>query len=157
MIRIRPAEPDDVSLIFSLVRKLARYERAPDAVTGTEQLLAAGLFGEQPAAEAVLADVGEHVAGFALFYPTFSTWECSAGIWLEDLYVEPEHRRSGVGEALLIHVARLTVQRGGARLEWAALDWNAPALRFYEKLGAARLDEWRLHRLEGGSLARLAG
>ncbi len=143
-------------LLFKLIRKLAEYEREPAGVTGDEQMLAAGLFGAKPAAEAVIAEVGGKTAGFALFHPTFSTWECNAGIWLEDLYVEEELRRSGVGEALLVHLARLAVERGAARLEWAALDWNTPALRFYEKLGAQRQDTWLMHRLEGASLAGLA-
>jgi len=96
-------------------------------------------------------------AGFALFHSTFSTWESRPGIWLEDLWVPPVHRRSGVGVALLAHLAEITVARGYARLEWAALDWNEPALNFYDKIGARRLDDWILHRLDGAGLARIAG
>ena len=143
-------------LLFSLVSELADYELAPHAVAGTEELLDAGLFGEHPLAEAIVAELDREPVGFALFHGSFSTWECKPGIWLEDLYVRPTQRRSGVGRALLARVAAIAVQRGCARLEWAALDWNTPALDFYEKLGAQRLEEWRLHRLDGAALARVA-
>ena len=96
-------------------------------------------------------------AGFAVFHSTFSTWECRPGIWLEDLYIPPAGRRVGVGGALLAHLATITLARGYSRLEWAALDWNTPALDFYDKLGAARLDDWKIHRLDGDSLAQVAG
>jgi GNAT superfamily N-acetyltransferase len=155
--RIRDAEVADVPLIHSLIRELAEYERAPEKVTGTEAMLAESLFGPRPWAEAVIAERGQELpVGFALFHSTFSTWECRPGLWLEDLYVPPEHRRGGVGEALLRHVARLAVERGGTRLEWAALDWNTPALDFYAKLGAEQLVEWRMHRLDGDALRRVA-
>ena len=154
---IRPAEPADVELIFSLIVELAEYERAPEKVTGTPELLRAALFGrEQPDAEALIAEIDGRPVAFALFRGSFSTWECRAGIWLEDLYVPPEHRRSGVGAALLARVAAIAVERGCARLEWAALDWNALALGFYERLGAERLDEWVVHRLDGEALERIA-
>lgn len=155
-IGIRPAEPGDVELIFGWIAELASYERAPEQVRGNPRLLAQALFGSRPSAEALLAELGGEPAGFALFHGSFSTWECRPGIWLEDLYVPPARRRAGVGHALLGHLARVAVDRGCARLEWAALDWNAPALEFYEKLGAARLSEWRLHRLDGDSLERVA-
>ena len=155
-MRIRPAQPSDVDLIFSLITELAEYERAPEQVTGTPELLREALFGERPSAEAVIAELDGQPAGFALFHGTFSTWECRPGLWLEDLYVPPEHRRAGVGGALLAHVAALAVQRGCARLEWAALDWNAPALDFYAKLDAKRLDEWVMHRLDGQALHGVA-
>ena len=96
-------------------------------------------------------------SGFAVFHGTFSTWECRPGIWLEDLYVPPVHRRAGVGAALLAHLARVTLERGYTRLQLAALDWNQLALGFYEKLGATRLDEWKIHRLDGDALALVAG
>jgi GNAT superfamily N-acetyltransferase len=156
-VSIRPATPDDVELIHGQIVALAEYERAPDAVTGTPQMLASALFGPRPVAEAVIAEVDGESAGFALFHGTFSTWQCSAGLWLEDLYVDPAFRRAGVGGALVRHVAALAVKRGCARLEWTALDWNVPALRFYERLGASVLREWLLHRLEGEALARVAG
>jgi GNAT superfamily N-acetyltransferase len=136
---------------------LAEYERAPEKVTGTPALLARALFGPEPSAEALIAELDEAPVGFALFHGSFSTWECRPGIWLEDLYVPPEHRRSGVGAALLSEVAAIAVERGCARLEWAALDWNTPALDFYEKLGSTRLGEWVMHRLDGEALERVAG
>jgi GNAT superfamily N-acetyltransferase len=156
-VRIRGAKPDDVELIHSLIVELATYERAPEQVTGTPEMLADSLFGEHPAAEALIAERDGVAVGFALFHGTFSTWECRSGIWLEDLYVSPAHRRAGVGALLLSHLARLTVARGCARLEWNALDWNEPALDFYRRMGAARLSDWELHRLDGDGLRRVAG
>jgi GNAT superfamily N-acetyltransferase len=155
-IAIRPAEPADVGLIFSLIVELAEYERAPEQVTGNAELLADALFGDQPSAEALIAELDSEPVGFALFHGSFSTWEARPGLWLEDLYVPPEHRRSGVGAELLARVAEIAVERGCARLEWAALDWNTPALDFYEKLGAERLGEWVMHRLDGEALLRVA-
>lgn len=145
-----------MALIFSLILELAAYERAPEQVKGDERLLAEALFGHKPAAEALIAELGGDPVGFALYYATFSTWECRPGIWLEDLYVPPEHRRAGVGQALLSQLAAVAVERGCTRLEWSALDWNAPALDFYAKLGATRLDQWRVHRLDGDALSRVA-
>jgi GNAT superfamily N-acetyltransferase len=161
-VRIRDARRDDVALIFGWIVELAEYERAREQVTGTPALLEEALFGTAPTAEAVIAETRENPsawqpAGFALFHPTFSTWESRPGIWLEDLYVPPVHRRAGVGAELLAHLAKITVARGYARLEWAALDWNEPALNFYEKIGALRLDDWVLHRLDGARLARVTG
>ena len=173
-LTIRDARRDDVGLIFGWILELAEYEHGRDQVAGTAELLEDALFGPAPSAEAVIAEArsdperdsvyptGEfevvwRPAGFALFHQTFSTWECRPGIWLEDLYVPPAHRRSGVGGALLAHIAKITLARGHTRLEWAALDWNEPALRFYAKVGAARLDEWVLHRLDGATLDRVAG
>jgi GNAT superfamily N-acetyltransferase len=153
---IRPARPDDVGLIFSLIVELAEYERAPEQVRGTPELLREALFGSERSAEALVAELDGQPVGFALFHGTFSTWECRPGIWLEDLYVPPAHRRSGVGLALLRAVAFVAVQRNCARLEWTALDWNEPALRFYAKLGSERLDEWVLHRIDGPALAEFA-
>jgi GNAT superfamily N-acetyltransferase len=155
-LQIRAAQPDDVKLIFSLIVELAEYERAPEQVTGTPSLLAEALFGPSPSAEALIAARAGEPVGFALFHGSFSTWECRPGIWLEDLYVPPEHRRGGVGRALLAELAAIAVARGCARLEWAALDWNAPALDFYAGLGAGRLDEWRMHRLDGEALRAVA-
>jgi GNAT superfamily N-acetyltransferase len=153
---VRAAAPDDVALIHSLIVELAEYERAPDQVTGTPEMLHASLFGEHPPAEALIAELDAEPAGFALFHGTFSTWECRAGMWLEDLYVRPRIRRGGVGAALLRRVAAVAVERGCARLEWHALDWNDPALSFYERIGATRLSEWELHRLSGEALRRVA-
>jgi GNAT superfamily N-acetyltransferase len=155
-LRIRPAEPPDVELIFSLVVELAEYERARERVAGTPELLAAALFGQDPLAEAVIADLDGEPAGFALWFRTFSTWLCLPGLWLEDLYVSPQHRRSDVGRVLLAHVAGVAVKNGYGRMEWSALDWNTPALEFYAGLGAERLEEWQIHRLEGDALVWLA-
>jgi GNAT superfamily N-acetyltransferase len=155
-VSIRAAAPADVPLIFSLVVELAEYERAPEQVTGTPELLAEALFGARPSAEALVAECDDQPVGFALFHGSFSTWECRPGIWLEDLYVPPAHRRSGIGRALLREVASIAVARGCARLEWAALDWNTPALDFYRQLGATRLEEWLMHRLDGADLERVA-
>jgi GNAT superfamily N-acetyltransferase len=173
-VSIRDARRDDVGLIFSWIVELAEYERARDHVTGSPELLEHALFGPRASAEAVIAEApvvpgqaADHdspptetvrePAGFALFHGTFSTWECRPGIWLEDLYVPPAHRRSGVGGALISHLAKITLARGCTRLQWAALDWNTPALDFYVKIGAGRLEEWKLHRLDGSALARVAG
>jgi GNAT superfamily N-acetyltransferase len=162
-VSIRAAEPADVPLLFSLIVELAEYERARAEVVGSEELLEAALFGPQPVAEAVVAELADPglaeptPAGFAIFYTTFSTWLCLPGIWLEDLYVMSSRRRAGVGRALLSHVARTAVERGCGRLEWSALNWNAPALRFYEQLGATICEEWQIHRLQGDGLRTLAG
>ena len=161
-LRIRDARREDVGLIYGWIVELAEYERARDQVRGTPDMLEESLFGARPSAEALIAEARAdgavwQPAGFAVFYPTFSTWECGPGIWLEDLYIPPAGRRAGVGGALLAHLAGIAVARGYTRLEWAALDWNVPALDFYDKIGAARLDEWTLHRLDGEALARVAG
>jgi GNAT superfamily N-acetyltransferase len=155
-LTIRAAERQDVPLVFTLIGELAEYERLSNQVRGSPELLADGLFGADAAAEAVIAELDSEPVGFALYYRTFSTFECRPGIWLEDLFVRPEHRRAGVGRALLAHLARLAVQRSCARLEWAALDWNAPALGFYDTLDARLLDDWRMLRLDGAALERLA-
>jgi GNAT superfamily N-acetyltransferase len=155
-VRIRAATPADVEQIHAFIVELAEYERSPEHVTGTPDLLMSELFGPHPSAEALIAELDDVTAGFAIFYGTFSTWECRPGLWLEDLYVPQRFRRAGIGRALLQHLAALTVERGCARLEWSALDWNEPALAFYEMLGATRLSEWELHRLDGEALKRVA-
>lgn len=155
-VELRPAHEQDVDLIHALIVALAEYEREPGAVVGTPAMLRRWLFGDAPAAEAVIAEVDGAPAGFAIFHGTFSTWECAPGIWLEDLFVLPEQRRHGVGQLLLAHVARVAVERGCARLGWAALDWNELALGFYRKLGADVLDEWKMHRLSGDALRAVA-
>lgn len=155
-VAVRPAATGDVELIHSLIVELAAYERAPEQVTGTPELLEPALFGPHPSAEALIGEVDGEPAGFALFHGTFSTWECRPGVWLEDLYVRPEHRRAGVGLLLMRAVAREAVKRGCARLEWNVLDWNEPALEFYARAGASRLSEWELHRLDGDELAQFA-
>ncbi len=155
-ITIRPAEPRDVEFILDLIKQLAEYERAGDQVRGNPELLAAALFGERPSAEALIAERDATAIGFALFHGTFSTWECRPGLWLEDLFVPPEHRRGGVGGALLAAVAAVALERGCTRLGWAALDWNTLALDFYARLNAQRLEEWVMHRLDGARLEAVA-
>jgi GNAT superfamily N-acetyltransferase len=155
MTRIRPAERADVPAILGLIRELAEYERLADMAVGTEEQLERHLFGDRPAAEAVVAETDGEPAGFALFFTTFSTFLCRPGIWLEDLFVRPEHRRAGVGRALLEHLAAIAVRRGCGRMEWSALDWNEPALDFYAGLGARPVEGWTVHRLEGDALRSL--
>ena len=154
---VRAAREQDVGLLLELIRELAEYEQLEHELTGTQELLGRALFGERPAAEALIAECGSQVAGYALFFPTFSTFLTIQGVWLEDLFVRPAHRRSGVGKALLRAVAAHARERGGERLEWAALDWNELALGFYRGIGAQRKDEWITHSLIGEPLRRLAG
>ena len=154
-IRIREAHEGDVSLILAFVRELAEYERSLDKVVATEENLRDALFGERKVAEAVIAYVGDEAAGVALFFHNFSTWTGLSGLYLEDLYVRPEMRGRGVGRALLVHLARLARERGCARFEWAVLDWNEPAIRFYKNLGAAPSEGWTLYRMTGDALERL--
>jgi len=155
-VLIRPAEPTDVPVIADLIRGLARFEKLEDQVALTEELLTAGLFGPRPYAESILADVEGHPAGFALFFHNFSTFLARPGLYLEDLFVLPEHRGLGIGRALLTHLARLAVERGCGRMEWAVLDWNKEAISFYERLGARANSEWTTYRLTGEALHRLA-
>jgi GNAT superfamily N-acetyltransferase len=154
---IRAATPDDVPTILQLVRELAEYEREPDAVVATEAMLARALFDPHPAAEAVIAEVAGEPRGFALFFHNFSTWTGRRGLYLEDLYVTPDARGQGLGKALLAHLAGLAIDRGCARFEWAVLDWNAPAISFYNSVGADSMNEWTVRRVSGDALARLAG
>ncbi|HXA55146.1 MAG TPA: GNAT family N-acetyltransferase [Solirubrobacteraceae bacterium] len=144
--------------LLAMFAELAEYERLTHEMKATEKQLADALFGAHPAAEALIAERGDPPAtvGYALFFPTFSSFLASSGLWLEDLYVRPARRRAGVGRALLAAVAARLRERGGERLEWAALDWNSPALRFYEGLGARTMTEWITHRLTGKHLDRLA-
>jgi GNAT superfamily N-acetyltransferase len=153
---IRPATREDVPLLLELFGELADYEGMRDELTATEEQLAGALFGERPAATAVIAELGAETAGYALFFPTFSSFLARPGIWLEDLFVRPAHRGSGVGRALLSALAARVTDSGGARLEWCALDWNELALGFYRSLGAQTMDTWITHRLTGEDLARIA-
>ncbi len=155
-LRIRPATPADVPVILELIRDLAAYERAPSEVTATEEQLLQVLFGEKPVAEVLLAFEGNTSVGFAVFFHNFSTWLGRAGLYLEDLFVRPEHRGKGYGRALLVDLARIARDRGCGRMEWAVLDWNDPAIEFYKKLGASSLDEWKIFRLTHEGIARLA-
>ncbi|WP_223250194.1 GNAT family N-acetyltransferase [Marilutibacter maris] len=153
---LRPAVRADVALILALIRELAEYEREPDAVLATEALLEAQLFGAQPAAEVMIAEADGQPAGFALFFHNFSTWQGRRGLYLEDLFVRPQFRGRGVGHALIAYLARLAVQRDCARFEWSVLDWNAPAIGFYRRIGAVGMDGWTVQRIDGEALRRLA-
>jgi GNAT superfamily N-acetyltransferase len=155
-VSLRPAGPADVHFIAELIRGLARFEKLEHEVELTDDLLAAGLFGPRPYAEAVLAEVEGQPVGFALFFHNFSTFLARPGMYLEDLFVLPEHRGQGIGRALLVHLARLAVERGCGRLEWSVLDWNREAISFYERLGAVAMSEWTTYRLTGEALDRLA-
>jgi GNAT superfamily N-acetyltransferase len=157
---IRLARPDDVPTILALIRELAAYEREPDAVVATEAGLDAALFGDRPALFGLIAEHpdtdGPVVAGFALWFLNFSTWVGRHGIYLEDLYVRPELRGKGYGGQLLIELARIADERGYGRLEWAVLDWNESAHRFYASLGAVPMQEWTIWRVSGDALPELA-
>lgn len=155
--RVRPAESRDVPDILALVRELAVYEKEPDAVAATEADFRSGLFPTEgaPTAYAHVAELDGEVVGMALWYLSFSTWTGRPGIWLEDLFVRPEHRGSGLGRELLQTLAGLCVERGYPRLEWWVLNWNTPSIGFYESLGAVPQDEWTVFRMNGKPLARL--
>jgi GNAT superfamily N-acetyltransferase len=156
-IRIEPASPSDVPTLVTLVRELAEFERLGHEVRLEDDSLRQHLFGPRPYAEAALAYAGSEVAGFALWFHNFSTFTGCPGLYLEDLYVRPDHRGRGLGEALLRHLARVAVARGCARFEWAVLDWNRRAIDFYRKLGAVPMDDWTVCRVSGRALERLAG
>ena len=156
-MRIRPATPDDLPVIADLIRGLARFEKLEHEVKLTDELLAKGLFGDRPYAETLLAEEDGTPIGFALFFYSFSTFLALPGIYLEDLFVVPEHRGRGVGRTLLSHLARLAVEKGCGRLEWAVLNWNRDAIGFYERLGARPNSEWTVYRLAGEALRALAG
>jgi GNAT superfamily N-acetyltransferase len=155
-IRVRAAVPEDVPTILRFVRELADYERDLASVKATADDLLTALFGQDPSAECVIAESGGVATGFALFFRNFSTWTGKAGLYLEDLYVTPEARGTGAGKALLAHLAALTLARGWVRFEWSVLDWNAPAIGFYQSLGATQQNEWTVHRLTGDALEALA-
>jgi GNAT superfamily N-acetyltransferase len=153
---LRRAMRGDVPEILRLIRALAEYEKLAHEVVATEAGLAATLFGERPAAEVLLAEEGGRAVGFALFFQNYSTFLARPGIYLEDLFVEPALRGKGIGKALLQAVARLAVERGCGRLEWAVLDWNEPAIGFYRGLGARPMADWTVMRLTGDALQKLA-
>ncbi|KOV75340.1 MULTISPECIES: GNAT family N-acetyltransferase [unclassified Streptomyces] len=154
---IRTATPDDVPVIHTMVRELAEYEKAPEEARASEAQLREALFGERPAAFAHMAvdEASGEPVGFALWFLNFSTWRGVHGIYLEDLYVRPEARGGGHGRALLAELARICGERGYERLEWSVLNWNRPAIGFYEALGARPQDEWTVYRLTGEALTAL--
>ena len=153
---IRPACVEDVPIILGLIRDLATYERAPNEVTATEEQLVDVLFGTRPTAEVLLAFEGKSPVGFAVFFYNFSTWLGRPGLYLEDLFVKPDKRGKGYGRALLVDLAKIARDRGCGRMEWAVLDWNEPAIKFYRALGAKPMDEWTVFRLTRDGIARLA-
>jgi len=154
-IEIRPAKSEDVETIFQLIHALADYEKLSHEVTGTAALLHEHLFGAHPCIEALLADHQGQPIGFALFFTNYSTFLTKPGIYLEDLFVMPEYRGKGIGKALLGALARLALERDCGRLEWSVLDWNEPAIAFYQRIGATVLPEWRICRVTGAAIAQL--
>lgn len=153
---IRDARPSDLPAIAGLIRELAEYERLSHAVAFDEASLGEHLFGPQPAAEVLVAEAEQTVVGFALFFGNFSTFQGRPGIYLEDLFVQPAFRGRGLGKALFLEVARRAVARGCGRFEWSVLDWNRPAIEFYECFGAEPLGDWTVYRLSGEALRRTA-
>ena len=154
---VRPATSADLPLIAALIRELAEYERLGHLVRFYEGELAEQLFGKHPAAEVLIGERDGEAQGFALFFPTFSTFEGRPGIWLEDIFVRPEARGRDLGKALIGAVAAIAVERGCARFEWAVLDWNQPSIEFYHRIGARMMDDWRIMRIEGAALNALGG
>lgn len=155
-ITVRAAERTDVPAILAMIRELADFEHLTHLCTATAARLEQELFGPTPAAEALLAVSGDQAVGYAIYFHNFSTFLGRKGLYLEDLYVRPSHRHQGCGRALLIAVARIAAERGCARFEWMALDWNMPAIEFYEKLGATQMAQWRLLRVTNDALHALA-
>jgi GNAT superfamily N-acetyltransferase len=153
---IRAARVEDAPIILQLIRDLATYERAPNEVAATEEQLVDVLFGEKPAAEVLLAFEKDAPVGFAVFFHNFSTWLGRPGLYLEDLFVKPDKRGKGYGRALLVDLAKVARDRGCGRMEWAVLNWNEPAIKFYRALGAKPLDEWTVFRLARDGIAKLA-
>jgi GNAT superfamily N-acetyltransferase len=156
LLSIRSATEDDVALVLDFIQKLAEYEKLSHEVVATESTLRNYLFGPRPMAEVILAHWGGQPVGFALYFHNFSTFLARPGIYLEDLFVDPEHRGKGIGKALLVQLARIAAERDCGRLEWSVLDWNEPSIQFYRKLGAESKDAWTTYRLTGDALERLA-
>lgn len=153
---IRPAQPDDCETIVQLIRELADYEQLLDHARATPDDVRRGLFGPRPFAEALIAEWDGQAVGLALFFHTFSTFRGQAGLYLEDLFVRPSHRGRGIGKSLLSSLAKLAVDRGCGRLEWSVLNWNEPAIGFYQAMGARPMDEWTVYRIDDEPLQRLA-
>lgn len=155
-LNLRMATANDVPQILAFIRQLAEYEKLLDMVVADEAKLTETLFGEKPYAEVVLADYQGKPAGFALFFHNYSTFLAKPGIYLEDLFVDPALRGLGVGKALITYLATIALERDCGRLEWSVLDWNQPAIDFYQSLGAKMLDDWRINRVTGDSLQAMA-
>jgi GNAT superfamily N-acetyltransferase len=156
MLKIRPASGDDAATILDLIRALAIYEREPDAVTASEADILRDGFGATPKFRCVIAEWDGQPAGFAFWFYNYSTWQGRPGLYLEDLFVKPEFRGKGIGKALLLHLARVAADENCGRFEWSVLDWNTPAIEFYESLGAKLHKEWLRMRVEGEALSKLA-
>jgi len=156
-LRIAAASESDVPVILSFIRKLAEYEKLSHLVIATEENIREHVFGPNPVAEVLLAYWDEEPVGFALYFRNFSTFLGRAGLYLEDLFVDPAHRGKGIGKALLARLAKIALERGYGRLQWEVLDWNTPSIEFYRRLGAVPLDQWTGYRLSGEALDRLAG
>jgi GNAT superfamily N-acetyltransferase len=155
-VQLRPAELRDVLSIVGLIRELAEFEKLTHLLQVTPERLRPHLFGEKPVAEAMVAELGGEVIAFALYFTNFSTFLAQPGLYLEDLYVQPAHRGKGVGEALLNRLGKLAAERGYGRFEWSVLDWNESAIRFYERMGATVMPDWRVCRISGEALAAFA-
>lgn len=155
-VKIRNATADDASLILRFVQELATYEKEPEAVVATEADIQASIFGPESTVEAVICEVAGEPVGFAVYFYNYSTWLGRNGMYLEDLYVSPAYRKVGAGKALLKHLAGIAVSKGCGRFEWSVLDWNEPAIGFYQSLGAKPMDGWTVYRLTGAELEALA-
>ena len=155
-LTVTAAGPEDLPAIHAMIRDLARYERLEHLHTGSLEQLGAALFGPEPVAEVLIGRIDGEIGGFALFFHNFSTFLARPGLWLEDLFVDPSYRGQGLGKALLVALAGLARERGCGRFEWAVLDWNAPAIGFYETLGATVMPDWRIARVAGPALEALA-
>ena len=156
MLKIRPAQVEDVDPIFELILGLAKYEQLTDRVTGNSDLLRSHLFGSRPYAESIVAELDTKIVGFGLFFHNYSTFLTQPGLHLEDVFVLPEYRRQGIGKALMMSVAKIAFDRGCGRLEWSVIDWNQPAIDFYQSLGATILPEWKICRMTAATLAEIA-
>jgi GNAT superfamily N-acetyltransferase len=153
---LHSARPEDVGEIVAFIRELAEYEKLSNEMIATEESIGEWLFGQQPAAEVIIARIARQPAGFALFFTSFSTFLGRPGIYLEDLFVRPEFRGQGIGKGLLQHLAGIACQRGYGRLEWAVLDWNEPSIKFYEQMGAVAMNDWITYRVSGAGLRLMA-
>jgi GNAT superfamily N-acetyltransferase len=156
MLHLRPATRDDVATILQLIRELAEYEREPEAAVATAEDILRDGFGEHPSFHVVMAEWDGQTAGFAFYFYNYSTWQGRRGLYLEDLFVRPAFRGKHIGKALLVHLARLAVQEGCTRYQWQVLDWNTPAIGFYESMGGRILNGWLTVRVDGDGLRRLA-